>query len=421
MKVTGQLLKERRESLRLSLSEISMSTKVNQKILKAIEEGDSSQLPAKTFLRGFVQAYASALKMDVDEIMKTFLEEMGTTTPEVTEAEDMSAQVISGRSLPSSMESSMTFKVLAVSGIVVLILLVIGVKSLVEKYEQESRVEPVPETLVSLPPPAEEVKPASNEAVTAEPGASGEETAAATAPDSTPETTETAPVTPEKTAEVNPTPPPLPVSAPVAAAPEAKEPAPEMAAPSIGVPEDLAKSNASPAPPATLTTPPASPVAAAIPSPNAPVVKKAPPQPASTAAPAVAAVAPPTEKAPAKPEAPATPPEAETPKEKAPAASTEATAPTATPPAAAPEEKKKESLVSKEVILEALDRIEVAVKVDNGNLKKIILQPDEVYTIKGLGKIVLDLSDGGAVNLIVNGQDRGVPGDLGKPKKVEIP
>ena len=83
MLITGKLLKENRESQQLSISEVAMSTKINSAMLKAIEEGQLEKLPAKTFLRGFVQAYASYLKLDVDEVMNMFYEEMGSTTPEI--------------------------------------------------------------------------------------------------------------------------------------------------------------------------------------------------------------------------------------------------------------------------------------------------------------------------------------------------
>ena len=72
MKRTGEILKKERESQGLSLHEIGLSLKINSKILKAIEEGNSTQLPAKTFLRGFVQSYASYLKLNVEDVLKVF-------------------------------------------------------------------------------------------------------------------------------------------------------------------------------------------------------------------------------------------------------------------------------------------------------------------------------------------------------------
>ena len=64
MKKTGELLKKVREDKGLSLHEIGLSLKINAKILKQIEDGEKDNLPAKTFLRGFVQSYANYLKLD---------------------------------------------------------------------------------------------------------------------------------------------------------------------------------------------------------------------------------------------------------------------------------------------------------------------------------------------------------------------
>ncbi len=47
MKKTGELLKTAREEKGLSLHEIGLSLKISSKVLKAIEEGDETQLPAR--------------------------------------------------------------------------------------------------------------------------------------------------------------------------------------------------------------------------------------------------------------------------------------------------------------------------------------------------------------------------------------
>ncbi|MES2964788.1 MAG: hypothetical protein V4760_12930, partial [Bdellovibrionota bacterium] len=57
----------------------------------------------------------------------------------------------------------------------------------------------------------------------------------------------------------------------------------------------------------------------------------------------------------------------------------------------------------------------------DGQAKSYSLKADQVQSIKASRKVILNITDGGAVNLTVNGTDRGVPGDLGKPKRVELP
>jgi len=94
------------------------------------------------------------------------------------------------------------------------------------------------------------------------------------------------------------------------------------------------------------------------------------------------------------------------------AAATTATPPaTPTPAAGRPQE----------VIVEAMDDVEVEATIDSEPPRKLRLKADQVQTFKARRKVVLRLSDGGAVNLSVNGADRGVPGDLGKPARVEFP
>ena len=87
MKITGQILKENRERKSISISEVAIATKINVKTLQAMEDGDVENLPPKTFLRGFVRSYAGYLGLDIDPIMNTFQDEMGSTKPKATAQE----------------------------------------------------------------------------------------------------------------------------------------------------------------------------------------------------------------------------------------------------------------------------------------------------------------------------------------------
>jgi len=79
MKETGRILKETRESQNISLAAVSAVTKINIKILEAIENANMENLPSKTFLRGFVQTYAQFLKLAPNDVLDLFQKEMGTT------------------------------------------------------------------------------------------------------------------------------------------------------------------------------------------------------------------------------------------------------------------------------------------------------------------------------------------------------
>ena len=85
MKEVGKLLKHRRMSKGLSIQEISSILKISNPILKAIEEGETNRLPAKVFLRGFVQSYATYLKMNLEEVMDLFSKDTATDTDSDTD------------------------------------------------------------------------------------------------------------------------------------------------------------------------------------------------------------------------------------------------------------------------------------------------------------------------------------------------
>lgn len=326
MKQTGDLLKQARENAKLSVSEVALSTKINPKILTAIENGDSTNLPAKTFLKGFVRSYALYLKMDADEVMKVFQSETGATPAPTIDKEvirQAHENVVAEKPAPKQRrvgddESFSGLRAVAVVVIVVLIGVIIGVRELVEKYQREKVVDAATELKVSPleAPDKDETK--------SKVGSKSEDKVVAETPRM------------------------------LMAPPEAPAPAKTEAKPEEPKPEE-AKSEAPTPPPAPAT-----------------------------------AGAKPADIKPEQPAAAAPPP----------------------PPAVKPSKN--------EIILEALDKVEVKFKL-HGQAKVVSLAPSQVHTILSDESVVLDLSDGGAVNIIHNGRERGVPGDLGKPKQVTIP
>lgn len=81
MKITGELLKTERLKQNLTVQDVAFSLKLSSKIIQAIESGSQEELPAKTFVRGFVKSYAQLLKLDATLVMRQFQEEMGSTQP----------------------------------------------------------------------------------------------------------------------------------------------------------------------------------------------------------------------------------------------------------------------------------------------------------------------------------------------------
>lgn len=71
-----------------------------------------------------------------------------------------------------------------------------------------------------------------------------------------------------------------------------------------------------------------------------------------------------------------------------------------------------------ELIVEALDGVEIEYSAPNGKPQKIRLSAEQVHTFKSRSGLKISISNGGAVNLILNGKDIGIPGDLGKSIKL---
>ena len=63
----GAYLKRIREEKAISLKEVAAKTKISVVMLRHLEAADLAQLPAEVFVRGFVQAYANAVRADAKE------------------------------------------------------------------------------------------------------------------------------------------------------------------------------------------------------------------------------------------------------------------------------------------------------------------------------------------------------------------
>ena len=68
----GARLRHAREARGLTLDAISRSTRVQSRILSAIERNDSVTLPPRPYGRGFVRAYASEVGLDPDRTVRDF-------------------------------------------------------------------------------------------------------------------------------------------------------------------------------------------------------------------------------------------------------------------------------------------------------------------------------------------------------------
>jgi flagellar biosynthesis protein FlhG len=70
---TGALLRQVRESQRVSLHEIHQRTKISLVYLKAIEDDDFSRLPEVVYTGGFLREMARHLKLDSQQVSRTYV------------------------------------------------------------------------------------------------------------------------------------------------------------------------------------------------------------------------------------------------------------------------------------------------------------------------------------------------------------
>lgn len=76
----GQYLRDQRLSKNRSLEEIAETTKILKAYLQAIEEDDYDKLPAETFAKGFIRAYAIALGLDPEDVLQRYHDYVETST-----------------------------------------------------------------------------------------------------------------------------------------------------------------------------------------------------------------------------------------------------------------------------------------------------------------------------------------------------
>ena len=81
----GEKLKQEREKRKITLEQISASTKIGTRMLQALEEDKFSQLPGGIFNKGFVRAYSRCVGLDEDQTVAEYLQASGDAPPVRTE------------------------------------------------------------------------------------------------------------------------------------------------------------------------------------------------------------------------------------------------------------------------------------------------------------------------------------------------
>jgi transcriptional regulator with XRE-family HTH domain len=70
----GARLRRERERQQIPLAAIADQTKINASLFEALERGDVSRWPSGIFRRAFVRAYAEAIGLDPNQVLREFLD-----------------------------------------------------------------------------------------------------------------------------------------------------------------------------------------------------------------------------------------------------------------------------------------------------------------------------------------------------------
>lgn len=77
----GEKLRSEREKRKITLEQVSNSTKIGTRMLQALEEDKFSQLPGGIFNKGFVRAYARTVGLDEEQAVADYLVASGDVPP----------------------------------------------------------------------------------------------------------------------------------------------------------------------------------------------------------------------------------------------------------------------------------------------------------------------------------------------------
>jgi cytoskeleton protein RodZ len=93
----GARLRREREQRKITLDEISVSTKIGTRFLRALEEEQFDQLPGGIFNKSFVRSYARHLGIDEAQAVADFAFASGASLPESKPEETSELAVLAGR------------------------------------------------------------------------------------------------------------------------------------------------------------------------------------------------------------------------------------------------------------------------------------------------------------------------------------
>src|SRR5258708_3596519 len=117
----GEKLRKEREQRKITLDDISSSTKISTRMLRAIEDEHFDQLPGGVFNKGFVRAYARHIGLDEEQAITDYLDATNqnpsgatpASVPEISAVAAQAAQIERLRSLNRNGAARVPWEVLA--------------------------------------------------------------------------------------------------------------------------------------------------------------------------------------------------------------------------------------------------------------------------------------------------------------------
>lgn len=144
MSQLGELLRNARESQGISLSQAAAETRILQRYLVALEEGDYVNLPGDVYARGFIRNYARFLNLAPEDVLQVYRQERGRSEP---------IRVVQTASAPRARN----FFVPSFFGVFFVVLLLVGLSYLVlnvtSNMNESLAQATIQPTLAATPPP----------------------------------------------------------------------------------------------------------------------------------------------------------------------------------------------------------------------------------------------------------------------------
>lgn len=128
----GEKLRKEREQRKITLDDISSTTKISTRMLRALEDEHFDELPGGVFNKGFVRAYARHIGLDEEQAITDYLDATNqnpsgatpTSVPEISAVAAQAAQIERLRSLNRNGAARVPWEVLAV--LLLLVAIVLG-------------------------------------------------------------------------------------------------------------------------------------------------------------------------------------------------------------------------------------------------------------------------------------------------------